>query len=68
MKFGILKFFGTTMFGTKHTSVARMGSNQSLPSTALNLSSKADSLSWFIKLVDLLLGVPLAVKSTVIGV
>jgi hypothetical protein len=40
MNSGILKFFGTMMFGTKHISAARMGSNQSIPSTALNLSSK----------------------------
>ena len=54
MNSGILKSFGTVMFGTNHISDARMGSNQSFPSTALNLSSKADILSSFINPVDLL--------------
>jgi len=67
MNSGIRKSFGTTMFGTKHTSAARIGSNQSLPSTALNLSSRVNSLSWSIKLGDLLSGIPYIVKSTMIG-
>jgi len=55
------------IFGTKHTSVARIESNQTLPSTTLNLSSKVDNLSWFIKPVDLLLKGLSDIESMVIG-
>ena len=67
INFGILKSFGTVMFGTKHTSDACMGSNQSFPSTAFSRSSKADILSRFMKPVELLSEGPSAIKSTVIG-
>jgi len=52
MKFGTLNFFGTTMFGTKQTLAANTRSVRLFPSIALNLSSRATHLSWFMGLVD----------------
>jgi hypothetical protein len=41
-------------FGTKYISGARMGLYQSFSSTTLNLFSRANNLSWFIRPVHLL--------------
>jgi hypothetical protein len=66
MKFDTLNFFGTTMFGTKQTSTAIIGSTKFFSSIALNLSYRATHLSWSAGLVDLLSEYPFILCSKMI--